>query len=103
SFCVSAACLVAMKSQPRPAGTRRSLFKEVGEGLRYCRSQPWLWMTILAAGLANFAAFSPLGLLVPLLVRNVLHQGPLALGLVLAAGGPGGSLPSLALAPSRPT
>ena len=98
SFLVSAACLVAMKSQPRSPGARRSLFKEVGEGLRYCRSQPWLWMTILAAGLANFAAFSPLGVLVPLLVRNVLHQGPLALGLVLAAGGLGGAVTSLALA-----
>jgi MFS family permease len=33
--------------------------------------------------------------LVPLLVRNVLHQGPLALGLVFAAGGLGGGVMSL--------
>ena len=98
SFFVSAACLIAMASRPRPPGSRRSMLREVGEGLRYCRSQRWLWMTILAAGVANFAAFSPLGLLVPLLVRNVLNQGPLALGLVLAAGGLGGAIISLVVA-----
>lgn len=95
SFFVSATCLIAMASRPRPTASHRSVLREVGEGLRYCRSQPWLWMTILAAGVANFVAFSPLGLLVPLLVRNVLNQGALALGLVLAAGGLGGAIASL--------
>jgi MFS-type transporter involved in bile tolerance (Atg22 family) len=47
---------------------------------------------------ANFAAFSPLGVLVPLLVRNVLNQGALAFGLVLAAGGLGGAIASLLVA-----
>lgn len=98
SFFVSAACLMAMTSRPRPSATHRSLLRELGEGLRYCRSQRWLWMTILAAGVANFAAFSPLGVLVPLLLRNVLHQGALAFGLVLAAGGLGGAITSLVVA-----
>jgi MFS family permease len=98
SFFVSAACLLAMASRPRSPASHRSLLGEVGEGLRYCRSQRWLWMTILAAGVANFAAFSPLGVLVPLLVRNVLNQGALAFGLVLAAGGLGGAIASLTVA-----
>jgi MFS family permease len=90
SFGISAVCLLCMHPVPapiRPTGVRPSALSDVREGLRYCRSQPWLWVTILAAGLANFAAFSPSGVLIPLLVRHVLHQGPLALGFVLAAGG----------------
>jgi MFS family permease len=95
SFAVSAGCVLAMANHPRPKASGRSPLADAREGLRYCRSQPWLWATILAAGLANFASASPLGVLVPLLVRNVLHQGPLALGLVFAAGGLGGGVMSL--------
>ena len=95
SFAVSAACVWAMARQPHPTSSGRSPLADALEGLRYCRSQPWLWATLLAAGVANFASASPLGLLIALLVRNVLHQGPLALGLVLAAGGLGGGVASL--------
>ncbi len=106
SFAVSAACLAAMRPATRPMGRGRSAWSDVREGLRYCRSQRWLWVTILGAGLANFAIFSPLGVLIPLLVRHVLHQGALTLGLILAGGGAGGAAVSLAVArrglPSRP-
>jgi hypothetical protein len=51
------------------------MLADVREGLAYCRSQPWLWASIAGAGLANFAIFSPLGVLIPLLVRRVLHSG----------------------------
>jgi MFS family permease len=54
-----------------------------------------LWSTIIAGGISNFASFSPLSILLPLLVRNVLHQGAVALGLVYAAGGLGGIVVSL--------
>jgi MFS family permease len=90
SFAVSAGCVLAMASRSRPEPSGNSPLAEAREGLRYVRSQRWLWVSLAGAGLANFAAFSPLGVLMPLLVRNVLHQGPLALGLVLAAGGVGG-------------
>jgi hypothetical protein len=52
--------------------------------------QRWIWFGILAAGVANFAAFSPMDVLIPLLVRNVLHQGPAAYGAAFAALGVGG-------------
>ncbi len=42
-------------------------------------------------------AFSPLGVLVPLLVRQVLNGDGIALGLILAAGGLGGVLASVLL------
>lgn len=98
SFAISAACLAAMRPVTRPAGPRRSAWSDIRAGLRYCRSQRWLWVTILGAGLANFTIFSPLGVLIPLLVRHVLHQNGLTLGLVLASGGAGGVAVSLAIA-----
>jgi predicted MFS family arabinose efflux permease len=95
SFLVSGCCLLAMSSRPRPQSSGRSPLTDARDGLRYCRSQPWLWGTIISAGLANFVSFSPLALLIPLLIHNVLHDGSVALGLVFAAGGFGGIVTSL--------
>jgi len=98
SFVVSASCVLAMGSRPRPAPSGHSPLAEAREGFRYVRSQRWLWVTLAGAGLANFVAFAPLGVLVPLLIRNVLHEGPVALGLVLASGGVGGGLTAVLVA-----
>lgn len=98
SFAVSAGCVIAMSSRPRPERSGHSPLADAREGLRYVRSQRWLWVSLLGAGLANFAAFSPLSVLLPLLVRNVLREGPLALGLVLAAGGLGGGVTAILVA-----
>jgi MFS family permease len=95
SFAVSAASLLAMTRRPRPARTGHSALADAREGLRYCRSRRWLWLTIVAAGVANLVAFSPLTLLVPLLIRDVLHEGPAVLGLVIAAAGAGGAIASV--------
>jgi predicted MFS family arabinose efflux permease len=92
SFAVSAGCVIAMTSRLRPASSGRSPLADARDGLRYVRSQRWLWVSLAGAGLANFVAFSPLAVLVPLLIRNVLHEGPVALGLVLATGGVGGGV-----------
>ncbi len=98
SFALSAGCLAAMTARPGRAQSGRSILAEAREGLRYCWSQRWLWVSILGSGIANFAAFSPLLVLVPLLVRHVLDEGPLTLGLVIASGGAGGLLASLVVA-----
>ena len=45
--------------------------------------------------MANFAAFSPVTVLGPLLVRDVLHQGTVAYGLTFAAAGAGGGVAAL--------
>jgi len=52
--------------------------------------QRWLWFGILAVGVGNFAGFSPIAVTIPLLVRDVLHQGPVAYGATFAAAGAGG-------------
>jgi hypothetical protein len=97
SFMISAGSLLAIRARPRPATSGGSLVADAIEGLRYVRSQPWLWATLVAAAIGNFAAFSPLSVLVPLLVRRVLNQGALALGLVFASGGLGGIISALLL------
>jgi DHA3 family tetracycline resistance protein-like MFS transporter len=106
SFAVSAAALLAVRGRPRPARSGRSVLAEAREGLRYCMSQRWLWITIAAVGVANLVAYGPLPLLVPLLVKNVLRGGPVAFGLVTASAGVGGVIASIIAgrlgAPRRP-
>jgi MFS family permease len=97
SFIVSAGCLVAMRAVPAPAASGHSIVADVRYGLRWTMRQPWLWYGILAAGIANFAAFSPTSVLIPLLVRDVLHQGAVAYGVVFAVGGLGGALASVVI------
>ena len=97
SFAVSATCIGAMRLRPRPAPSGRSILHDVRAGMAYVRSQRWLWATILAAAVANFAGFAPTGVLLPLLIRRTLGAGPAALGFVLAAGGLGGLVGALAV------
>jgi MFS family permease len=97
SFAVSAATLAAMSTRSRPAPSGKSPLTDMRDGLRFLFSQRWLWVTTLGAALGNFVAFSPLGALIPLLVRRELHGGGIALGLVLAAGGLGGVAASVLL------
>lgn len=90
TFAASALCLVLMRHVPAPAPSGRSIATDVGQGLRWTVRQRWLWFGILAVGLANFAGFSPMAVTFPLLVRDILHQGPAAYGAAFAAAGAGG-------------
>jgi hypothetical protein len=58
-----------------PTSSGASPLDDLRNGLRFCVSQRWLWVSTLGASLGNFVAFSPLGVLVPLLVKHVLHGG----------------------------
>ncbi len=95
SFAISIAALCAMRVQSTLVRSGGSPLADIREGLEFCLSQRWLWATTLGASLGNFVAFSPLGALVPLLVKHALHGGGIALGLVLAAGGLGGATASV--------
>ncbi len=90
TFAVSAACLVFMSHVPPPAPSGRSMVADARQGIRWTIRQRWLWFGIMAAGVANFAGFSPAAVTIPLLVRDVLHQGPAAYGATFAAAGAGG-------------
>jgi len=98
SFAVSGACLFAMKLRTPRAPHHGTALAEAMQGIAYVRSQKWLVATLLGAALANFIGMTPLTVLLPLLVRNVLHASALALGLVFAAGGAAGVVASFVVA-----
>jgi MFS family permease len=92
TFAVSTLCLLLMTRVPAPPPSGRSVAADVSEGLRWTVRQRWLWYGILAVGVSNFAGFSPTAVTFPLLIRNVLHQGPAAYGATFALAGAGGLL-----------
>lgn len=95
SFAVSAACLAAMHRTEPPPGESSPMLAGMREGVRYCWSQPWLWWSMIALGIANLACFVPFAIMETLLVRRVFHAGPVALGIMFAASGVGGALASM--------
>ncbi len=98
SFVVSAVCLLAMRIRTQRAKIHGSAFAEAMEGITYVRQTRWLIASLFGAALANFVGMTPLTVLLPLLVRTVLHGSALSLGLVFAAGGAAGVLASLVVA-----
>ena len=88
SFAVSAALLAGL---PRLA--RRTLdttaMQDLREGVRYVRSQPWLWATFAAGALGLLLFFGPSEVLLPYLVKEELDESAGHLGLVFASGGVG--------------
>jgi hypothetical protein len=97
SFAFSALCVRRMVPiKGYRATTRTSLRHEVGEGLRYVRSQVWLWGTFLSATFTYLLFIGPTQVLLPFVVRNSLHQGASTYGEVLAAGGVGALIGAVA-------
>lgn len=95
TFVVAVVALSCMRRVPRvtaPARSARAALREVGEGFAFVRSQPWLWGTLAAACLSLLAFFGPYQVLLPFLVKNRLHLGSGAFGLVRAASGIGAIL-----------
>ncbi len=92
TFVVSALCLLMMTHAPAPPPSGRSVLADTRQGIRWTMRQRWLWYGIIAVGFGNFAAFSPTAVTFPLMVRDVLHQGPVAYGVTFAAAGGGGLL-----------
>jgi MFS family permease len=99
SFGVSAAALLAMTSRPvieKASGA--SVREDVAEGIRFLRSQTWLWGTLLAASVTLLCFFGPWEVLVPYVVKNELDGSARDLGFIFGAGGLGAVLSSLVLA-----
>jgi DHA3 family tetracycline resistance protein-like MFS transporter len=90
---------VSKRVRERPADeSATSLLQEVWDGFRFVRSQTWLWVSLLAAGLWLFLTVGPIEVLIPYLVKNRLGASAVGLGLVFAAGGAGAFVCSLGLA-----
>jgi DHA3 family tetracycline resistance protein-like MFS transporter len=99
SFGASAAAILAISARPLPEREPgRSVLADVAEGLRFVRSQTWLWGTLVAASIALLCFFGPWEVLVPYVVKNELGGSARDLGLVFGAGGLGAVLVSLVMA-----
>jgi hypothetical protein len=92
TFTVSAGCLAAMAPTPRVEPSGHSVLAEVKEGLAYCRSVPWLWLTLVFAAFANALIFTPSAILVVLLLTKTFEAPHWVTGIVLATGSLGGAV-----------
>ncbi len=90
TFLVSAGCLLRLTPRPVEAHVRftvRSAWLELREGFALVRSQPWLWVTFLAATFTYLLFLGPTEVLLPYLVKNELGGDAHDFGMILAAGG----------------
>lgn len=84
---------------PRGLGMngRHSAWADLKEGFRYVWATPVVLALMIASLIPNLLAF-PYQTLLPVFQKDVLHQGPEALGVMFAAPGVGGILSLLLLA-----
>ena len=78
SFGISAACLLAIPQAPVPARetpARVHALEDLRAGLAFVAHMPWLWVTIVIAGVSNITLSGPLEVALPLLVRQSLRAG----------------------------
>jgi MFS family permease len=91
TFAFSALMILLMRTRPEPreADSGERLMSEVAEGLRYVIAHRWLILAMVGATVSLLATWGPWETLVPYVIKNELHGGPTALGLVFGAGGLG--------------
>lgn len=91
TFVFSALMILLMRTRPEPrdADSGERLMSEVAEGLRYVIAHRWLILAMVGATVSLLATWGPWETLVPYVIKNELHGGPTALGLVFGAGGLG--------------
>src|SRR4051812_46127315 len=98
TFVLSTVCVAAMSVRALPVrDAARSARREMREGFRYVRRQPWLWATLVSASLSLLFFLGPIEVLLPFVVRNELHAGAGGYGAVLGAAGAGAVVTSLVL------
>jgi MFS family permease len=101
SFLASALAIWSIRMRPAARAAvdhgLRATIAQVGEGLRYTRSKPWIWATLVAAMFSLLVFIGPIEVLVPYIIKNKLALGPDALGLIFAVGGVGSLAMSLVI------
>lgn len=79
--------LVSHHHEPGEPGTH--VLADLKEGFWFVRHHVWLWGTFLAATFAYLLFMGPTEVLLPFVVRNIMHGSALDLGFVFASGGVG--------------
>jgi MFS family permease len=96
TFLVSASALFLMKPTPKPQRTPgSSMLSEIKEGVRFVRHTRWLRTNLVVAGVVNAIMFSPLGVLLPYLLRHTLHDSKVIVGYTFAVMGLSGAIGAL--------
>jgi len=102
TFLISAVCLLIMRRTlvrvptaqqfPAPAESSDavpSVWVEIKEGVGFVRRHIWLWGTFLSATFTYLLFVGPTEVLLPYLVKHVMHGSAGQLGLILTSGGIG--------------
>lgn len=97
TFAISMGCLVAMRSSPATRAEHEPLRDQVREAARFVRSQTWLWATLLMAAVALLCFMGPTEVLLAFRVKEQLGGSAGSFGVVLAAGGIGTILGTMAV------
>jgi hypothetical protein len=101
TFAVSAATLWSMSARTSAPWVANAQLQratvQAREGWTYVRDHVWLWGTFASAGIAYLLFMGPAEVLLPFMVKHVLHGSGVQLGLVLGAGGLGSVAAALAM------
>jgi len=93
TFLVSALCVWQMGARravdPSDSNEAPSLLADALAGMRFVKSRIWLWGTLVSATVAYLLFMGPTEVLLPYLVKEVLHGSAGELGIILGAGGVG--------------
>jgi predicted outer membrane lipoprotein len=93
TFSVSALCIAMMRARkPADEGPHEPLIPQIKEGIRYVRSETWIFVALLTATVSLFCVWGPWETLMPLVITRDLSGSGLDLALVFAAGGLGSVL-----------
>jgi MFS family permease len=98
TFAVSIGCLLAMRARiPVHEGEHEPLLGQLREAAAFVRTQVWLWATLIMAAIAVLFFLGPTEVLVPVRIQGHLGGSAGDFGLVLAAGGVGATIGTVAL------
>ncbi len=91
TFIVSGASLFGLRwrKQTRTKGGRQSVFGDVRQGLSTVWKSPWLWFTIMLAGVANVTLAGPMRVSLPFLLGQERGEGAGAYAVLLGFGSAG--------------
>lgn len=89
TFFGSAVVVALTVGRPLPEGPRPSLIGGIRDGLAFVFSVQWLWVTIFGWSIINAAFIGAFVVGLPLLVTEVMREGPTTFGIITAGVGVG--------------
>lgn len=104
SFCIAGCALVAIRSrgsQRRARASGGSSWSDVRDALRFAARNWWLTRTLVAAAVMLLAFVGPYQVLLPVMVKNVLHSGSGTFATIRALGGLGAAVGAISLTQAR--